>query len=321
MSQYTLVADVGATNARFALLLEGDAGLQEVKVLPCADYPSLPAAVQSYLASINTPGSLTAACIAIAGAVHLPVFELANNHWQVDKAQVNKSLAVDVLWVNDFTAQAWAMSKIAQADLLQIKQGQAVAAGNRLVIGPGTGLGVAGLVAHGEGWLPVMGEGGHVSLAPENQLQSDILAYMWRQHKHVSVERLLSGSGIMNLYAAVAHVQGLTPHLSHPAQVLKLAQLPLPDPLAAQALAQFCAMLGHAVGNAALLYGAVGGVYLTGGILPRMTGFLKESEFVHSFTEKGRLKSYLQEIPIYLCQAEQPGLQGAAIALQQSLRS
>jgi glucokinase len=199
-----------------------------------------------------------------------------------------------------------------------VKQGQAVLEGNRLVMGPGTGLGVAGLVAHNKGWLPVMGEGGHVGFAPTGKLHVEILAYMWKNFQHVSAERFLSGSGMMDLYAAVAHVNCIEPSLSSPADILKQAQQATPDDLAYQTLCTFCDMLGNAVANGALMFGAVGGVYLTGGILPRMYGFLLASGFSHSFTTKGRTSSYLQQIPIYLCTAEQPGLQGAAIALQKT---
>jgi len=315
MPKYNLVADVGATNARFALTQVDLPDLQNIMVLPCADYPSLEAAVSAYLASTKAAGLISKACIAIAGTVHLPQFSLANNHWHVNKEKVNETLGIHALWVNDFTAQAWAMSKITTKDLLLVKQGQAVSQGNRLVMGPGTGIGVAGLIAHDSGWLPVMGEGGHVGFAPTNKLQLQVLEYMWREYEHVSTERLLSGSGMMDLYRAVAHIKSMEPSLSHPADILQQAQLVSPDELACQTLCIFCEMLGNAVANEALAFGAVGGVYLTGGILPRMQKFLLSSGFIQSFTNKGRTSAYLQQIPIYLCIAEQPGLQGAVIAL------
>jgi glucokinase len=315
MPNYNLVADVGATNARFALTQADLPDLQHIRVLPCADYPSLEAAVSAYLASTKAAGLISKACIAIAGTVHLPQFSLANNHWHVNKEKVNETLGVQALWVNDFTAQAWAMSKITTKDLFLVKQGQAVSQGNRLVMGPGTGIGVAGLIAHNSGWLPVMGEGGHVGFAPTNKLQMQVLEFMWGKYEHVSTERLLSGSGMMDLYHAVAHIKSIPPSLSSPADILQQAQLASPDELAYQTLRTFCEMLGNAVANEALAFGAVGGVYLTGGILPRMQQFLLSSDFVQSFTNKGRTSAYLQQIPIYLCIAEQPGLQGAVIAL------
>lgn len=320
MPDYNLVADVGATNARFALTQADVPDLLDIKILPCADYPSLEAAVSAYLSSTNATGLISKACIAIAGTVHLPQFSLANNHWRVNKAKVDGALGVQALWVNDFTAQAWAMSKTATADLCLVKQGQAVAKGNRLVMGPGTGIGVAGLVAHDHVWLPVMGEGGHVGFAPTNKLQVQVLEYMWGKYEHVSTERLLSGSGMMDLYHAVAHIKSMPPSLSSPADILQQAQLASPDELAYQTLRTFCEMLGNAVANEALAFGAVGGVYLTGGILPRMQKFLLSSDFIQSFTNKGRTSTYLQQIPIYLCIAEQPGLNGAVIALDHESR-
>jgi len=319
MCQYSLVADVGATNARFALVTDmGE--LHKIAIFPCADYPNLESAMLAYLVQENAQTLVRAACIAIAGTVHQPIFKLANNHWQVNKAHVHATLGFEVVWVNDFTAQAWAMSQISPSDLVTIKPGADVSRGNRLVMGPGTGLGVAGLVAHGDSWLPVMGEGGHVGFAPGNAEHSEILSYMWQQREHVSAERLLSGSGLMGLYAAVAHVSGQPENLTDVATLVQRAQSATPDPLALQTLSVFCSMLGHCVANAALLYGAVGGVYLTGGILPRIQEFLMASDFTQHFTNKGRLSSYLKDIPIYLCKAEQPGLQGAAIALEQTLR-
>ena len=320
MTKYDLVADVGATNARFALTQGRSPALVHIKVLACADYPSLEAAVSAYLASTGAAGLIIKACIAIAATVHLPEFSLANNHWCVNKAQVNAVLKVEALWINDFTAQAWAMSEITDDELLVVKQGQAEMWGNRLVMGPGTGLGVAGLIAYDKGWLPVMGEGGHVGFAPTNRLHAEILTYMWDNYGHVSTERLLSGSGMMDLYAAVAHVNATHPRLTNPTDVLHQAQLSTPDDLAHQTLCLFCDMLGNAVANGALMFGAVGGVYLTGGILPRMYDFLLASEFGHSFTNKGRTSPYLHQIPIYLCTAEQPGLQGASIALKHESR-
>lgn len=320
MPKYNLVADVGATNARFALTLSNSLGLIHIKVLACADYPSLETAMCAYLESISAQGLIANACIAIAGTVHLPEFALANNHWSVNKARVNAALKVQALWINDFAAQAWAMSKIGTEELLVVKQGQPEVWGNRLVMGPGTGLGVAGLIAHDGGWLPVMGEGGHVGFSPASKLHAKVLDHMWHTYGHVSAERLLSGSGMMNLYAAVAQVNGVQQNLTKPADVLQQAQALAPDDLAYQTLSLFCDMLGNAVADAALMFGAVGGVYLTGGILPRMHDFLLASEFGVSFANKGRASSYLSQIPIYLCTALQPGLQGAAIALQHESR-
>jgi glucokinase len=320
MPDYNLVADVGATNARFALTQGRAKDLLHIKVLPCVDYPSLEAAMTAYLVSTGALGLIVKACIAIAGTVHLARFSLANNHWIVDKTQVNDVLKVEALWVNDFAAQAWAMSQITPVDLLLVKQGQAIERGNRLVMGPGTGIGVAGLVAHDNGWLPVMGEGGHVGVAPTNVFQSQILEYMWQDYDHVSTERLLSGSGMVDLYRAVAHVNAMQASLNSPEDILNQAQLPSPDELAYKTLCVFCDMLGNAVANEALTFGAVGGVYLTGGILPRMQKFLLASNFGSSFTNKGRKSNYLQQIPIYLCIAQQPGLKGAVIALDHESR-
>lgn len=319
MSEYNLVADVGATNARFALTQGLAHDLLHIEILPCADYESIEAAALTYLKNHDKLGVIANVCIAIAGTVHLDQFQLANNHWFVDKAKVNQALDAEVLWINDFTAQAWAMSRIEPDQLLTVKEGQPVERGNRLVMGPGTGMGVAGLVAHDNGWLPVMGEGGHVSVSATNVVQAQILEFMLHQFDHVSVERLLSGSGMMNLYNAMAHIRGAAQTLQTPAEVVANALKDEPDALAHETLSVFCDMVANAVANNALTLGAVGGVYLTGGILPRMKKFLLESDFNSIFVNKGRTSAFLKNIPIYLCTAEQPGLQGSVIALHDQL--
>ena len=315
ITHFHLVADVGATNARFALVDPGTSKLQHLQIFACADYSGLASAIAAYLQLFpNT--NIHKACIAIAGATHLPEFKMANNHWLVNKSEVANTLGFVPLFVNDFAAQALAMTNIPSTQLLSLKPGVAVSKGNRLVMGPGTGLGVAGLVSSQQGWLPIVGEGGHMGLAPSTALEVAVLQCLQKRFGHVSTERVMCGSGLLYLYQALAQINGQPSPLKDAAAIIKQAQTePNVDILALQTLQVFCGLLGQAAANAALLMGSVGGVYLSGGILPRMQSFLLGSSFAERFIDKGRLSNYLESIPVYLCTAEQPGLMGATLAL------
>jgi glucokinase len=315
MTHVNIIADIGATNARFALLEVGQTGLMLPHTLAAADYANLTEAVAAYVEMVGV-AHVSGACIAIAGPVHKPVFTLANNHWQVNKHEVEKLLRCQVLWLNDFAAQAWGVTALVPAQQMIVKSGTAVSDGNRLVVGPGSGLGVAGLVRHKATWVPVIGEGGHVSFAPGSDQQAAVLNYLQTKYEHVSIERVASGSGIPVLYQALAHVSGQVAMFDSAAQISRAAEEG--DALAQQTMQMFFAILGQGVASAVLQMGALGGVYLVGGILPKLLEQLKNSEFEMAFSQRGRLRNYLEDIPISLSLDQQLGLKGAAIALQNS---
>jgi glucokinase len=183
------------------------------------------------------------------------------------------------------------------------------------MLGPGTGLGVGGLVRPQRNPVAVVTEGGHVDFAPTNELEIEILRYLWRDHAHVSVERLLSGMGLTNLHQAIATIRDRPAAALTPAQITTAA-LEGGDPLCLEVLNSFCAMLGSVAGNTALTLGAQGGVYITGGIIPRILAFFADSPFRERFEAKGRFRDYLAAIPTYVVTAEQPGLLGAAAVLR-----
>lgn len=313
MSEPYLIADIGATNARFALL----ADLHEGKItsqcnLPANDFANLTEAVQAYLSLFSNP-KITGACIAIAGPVHKPIFTLANNHWQVCKAELEDMLDCHVLWINDFEAQAWGVTDLATNQQHIVKSGTAKLDGNRLIVGPGSGLGVAGLVVNCGCWVPVIGEGGHASFAPMNQREIDVLSYLLKKYEHVSVERVASGSGIPVLYEALAELSGSVAKYKQAVDVVNAAKQGCK--LAEETVQMFFSILGQAVGSSALVMGATGGVFLVGGILPKLQEQLENSEFVSRFTRRERFRSYLEDIPIILSIDPDLGLKGAAIAL------
>lgn len=309
-----LLADIGGTNARFALS-DGHA-IHQVKVLPTSQFEGIEQAIHYYLNSLKHP-TINAASIAIAAPVDKDQFSMSNNHWVIDKTALAQALSFAITWCNDFEAQALAVTKLQSDQLVSVKPGIAKEGGNCLVIGPGTGLGVAGLVATSNGWQPIIGEGGHAGFSPANKFDQQILAVLLDRFDHVCVEKVLSGTGIIWLYKAVAEVRGEKATLLTSEEVTKAAFNKIEtDQLAVITMAVFFRQLGHAVANAALTLGATGGVYLTGGLLPKFQQELIDSEFVAGFCNSLTMKEYLVDIPVYLNANEMTGLLGAAVKLQ-----
>ncbi len=313
MSKQYLIADIGATNARFALLDDLQSGvLQKQRTLPAKDHADMTEAVQAYLAMVGKP-SISAACLAIAGPVHEAEFNLANNHWLVNKRAVEAVLGCEALWLNDFAVQAWGVTQLDPKQQKIIKSGTVKLGGNRLVIGPGSGLGVAGLVVADGRWVVVTGEGGHASFAPSNAQEIAVLSHLLKQYEHVSVERVASGSGIPVLYQALAELAGAEVRYHQADKIAEAAEQG--GALAQQAMTMFFAILGQAVASAALVMGATSGVYLVGGILPKLQEQLDKSDFVARFARRERFRSYLEDVPVILSLDPDLGLKGAAIAL------
>ena len=311
-----LVADIGGTNARFALLRDGRPDPASIRSLRGDDYASLEAAVRAYLSGFPG-GQVTEAAIAIANPITGDQVRMTNRDWSFSIEGMRQSLGLDrLLMLNDFAALAWSLPSLAPAELRQVGGGTAVDAAPRALIGPGTGLGVSGLVPiPGGGWVPLQTEGGHVNFSPRTEREADILRLVWRQHRHVSVERLVSGMGMGNLYAAIAELEGRPDQLPPPPAEITRRGLEDGDVLCREVLSTFCSMLGTAAGNLALTLGARGGVYVCGGIVPRLGDFFDASPFREAFESKGRFEAYLSPIPVYVMTAEYAALSGAARAL------
>ena len=317
-----LLADIGGTNARFAI--ETAPGqLSAVKVLPCAAYASLEAAMQHYL---QDEASLAAgaqevrhAGIAIANPVHGDQIRMTNHHWEFSVSAVRAHFGLERLHVvNDFTALALSLPHLQAHQYFQVGGYQPLADSAIGLLGAGTGLGVSGLIPCGERWLPLHSEGGHASFTPGNAKEAAILDVVWREFPHVSAERLLSGPGLSLMYRALAELQkkSVTP-LEPPAILLRGLQGECA--ICTEVLSTFCEMLGTIVANLALTLGARKGIYIGGGIVPRLGDFFQHSGFRARFEDKGRFQDYLAAIPVYVITEAYPALIGlSALHRQQS---
>ncbi len=311
-----LVADVGGTNARFAWQPAAGAPLERIRGLAAAEFPSLEQAMRRYLELEGLPVP-AAAAVAIANPVNGDAISMTNHHWSFSVAALREGIGFGRLVVlNDFTALAMALPLLEPGELRQVGGGRAVSGGPMAVLGPGTGLGVSGLLPSGDGrFLPLSGEGGHVTLGPLDRREASVVEHLRERFGHASAERALSGPGLENLYAAVCETTGRTPAGLDAAEVSRRA-LSGEDTACAEALRMFCSLLGNVAGNLALTLGATGGVYIGGGIVPRLGRVFDASPFRSSFEAKGRFGSYLSAIPVFVIDAAtSPSLRGSALAL------
>jgi glucokinase len=316
-----LLGDVGGTNARWAWQPGPGAALERVHVLPCSKFGAIDACIEQYLQLESLPPPRNAA-FGIATAVTGDQVQMTNHAWRFSIAALRARLGVDRLLVlNDFEALAHALPALGDGDSRAVGAGVAAADANKAVIGAGTGLGTAGLVADGRGgWQPVVGEGGHATLAASTPREASLLAVLRERFGHASAERALSGPGLVNLYEALCLLDAALPAALEPAEVLTRAMVrgEAHDPRCGEALQHFAALLGSAAGNLALTLGARGGVYIGGGIVPRLGLHFDALPFRARFEEKGRFRSYLEAIPTRVITAEAPALLGAARALDQA---
>lgn len=313
-SALALVADIGGTNARFALV-EGEAGAPvRAMSYPCADYPTLEDAVRRYLDDVGQPRPSRAA-MAVATPLAGDRVQMTNHHWSFSVDATRARLELRELRVlNDFTALALSLPRLRPDELRRIGGGEAAAGTPLAVIGPGTGLGVSGLVPAGERLVPLQSEGGHVTYGAANRRETDLLAVIGRRYGgHVSAERLLSGPGLVNLYQAVLAVDRRVGDILTPAEITARGMADS-DPVCREVLDTFCSMLGTAAGNLVLTLGARGGVYIGGGIVPKLIEAFARSPFRDSFEHRGRFSRYLAEVPSYVIMADHPALVGAAAA-------
>lgn len=305
-----LVGDIGATNARFALA-DGNGILSLGAELLCRDHPTLASAVEAYLAR-SSGTRPREAVIAVATSPQGDSVSFTNNSWSFSISELARELGLTHLRViNDFHANALALPRLAASDLTKVGGGTAVDGAPLGVIGPGSGLGVAATLRVGNGFEVIAGEGGHVTLAAADDRESAVLTALRRRFGHVSAERVLSGPGIVNIYRALHEIDGSTPG-QQSAEDITAAGVASCDAHAAEAVAMFCAMLGTAAGNLALTIGAHGGVYIAGGIVPKLGGAFARSPFRERFEDKGRFRDYLARIPTFVIMRHHAALIGAA---------
>lgn len=311
-----LIGDIGATTARFALV-EPDGRTTAARAYALTDYASLPDAIDAYLTEESPPRRPVRAVLAVAAPVTGDQVTLTNHPWTFSVDALRQQFGLGRLRViNDFAADAAAVPHLGETDRLQIGGGAPVKNAPIGVIGPGTGLGVSALIPSANRVLTIAGEGGHVTMTPATAQESAILDLMRKRYDHVSAERLLSGPGLINLYNAYCELMK-TPAASYTADQIASPSVWETDPPTREATSMFCAMLGTVAGNLALTLGARGGIYIAGGIVPRMALFFAHSEFRSRFEAKGRLRGYLAAIPTYIIVRPLPGLLGAAALLNE----
>ena len=314
-----LVGDVGGTNARFALL--GAQGLSDIRVLACAEHATFADALRSYLAAVGAT-EVRHVAIGIANPVYGDHIRMTNHHWAFSIAQTRAELGLETFLVlNDFAVLARALPELPANELVQVGGGSAVAGSPRGLLGAGTGLGVSGLIATGTGgWVPLAGEGGHVSFAPYDEREIEVWRLAHARFGHVSAERLLSGAGLAFLHHALGCIAGQTPPERSAADITRLA-LDDSDALCRDTVTLFCSLLGTVAADLAITLGARGGVYIGGGIVPKLGEFFVRSPFRQRFEDKGRTSPYLRDIPVWVIHSPWPALLGAAAALHQVLQA
>jgi glucokinase len=317
-----LLADIGGTNARFALeTAPGHFSL--IQVLPCAAYPTLADALKAYLAGADVQAACAAplrhAALAIANPITGDFVRMTNHHWEFSIEALRLECGFATLVVaNDFTALARALPHLAPEQKVQIGGGAAVPDTPLGLVGAGTGLGVSGLIPCKSSWTALLSEGGHVTFSPANETEVAVLRFAWRQFDHVSAERFLSGDGIELLYRAIADHQGEAAEALDAPAISRRA-LAGDCPLCEAAIDMFCGMLGTVAGNLAITLGAQGGIYIGGGIVPRLGERFARSSFRARFEQKGRFVHYLAQVPTFVITAEYPAFLGVSAILAEKL--
>ncbi|NIL92861.1 MAG: glucokinase [Woeseiaceae bacterium] len=313
-----LIADIGGTNARFALADAKAPGFSREQTLQCADFPSVEGAIQHYLKQVRAAAP-SVICLAAAGPVVDQHISVTNNHWALAVDDLSDAFSTDaVRLMNDFEAIAYSIPALSGDDCLAVglpdpeplPEGDFTVA----IVGPGTGLGSVGLRRYNDALIPIASEASHGGFAPETRVQLDVLVALREQFDRVSSERVVSGSGLENIFWALGQIHGdKLPKLSAP-QIFAAAGKS--DEHAAEAVALFFEVLGQFAGDFALAISANDGVYIGGGIVRRYPEMFANSRFRSGFEGKGRHRSILERIPTQLIMHPQPGLLGASCVAQ-----
>jgi len=314
MTDAYLVADIGGTNARFAIA-RGSARtgfkLEQTRRLRNEDFEHLRDAAQAYLQSCDGPLP-SVACLAVAAPVTPGKFRLTNSAWKLDPDALPGELGLDsLIAVNDFAAQARGAPLCPPDDQRVLNAGQPVKEAPIAVLGPGTGLGLGLLIPHGDAVRVIPTEGGHAGFAPRTEEEIAVGKFIADEYGYVSWERLISGRGLVNIHRALCAIDGVTWPGSRPEHITAEA-LADPNSLARRAVMLFCDALGAYAGDVAVMTGARGGLYLAGGILPKMLPLLEESRFEARRVRRGPMTRYVEAIPVTLILSDAAALMGAA---------
>lgn len=308
-----LVGDVGGTNARFAVarMVDGRPVLEHHESFPAERHPTFLEGVRAFIDGCEVKPS--GGVIAVAGPVTDGAIDLTNSPWRVSEAELGTLGLQPVRLINDFEALAWG-APVVPDDQLESLGGPAKGDEDAAiaVLGPGTGFGVSALVrdAHGQ-QMAMPSEGGHACFAPGDAVEDEILRILRRRYDRVSIERLICGPGLLNMHRALAEIEGRETHIDDPAEITREALEEANSPCG-HTLARFCAILGAVAGDIALTTGARGGVYIAGGIVPRILPFIKASPFRERFERKGRFADYMAAIPTKVIMHKHAALLGSA---------
>jgi glucokinase len=309
-SDSALLADIGATNARFALLAGSALAVSETYAV--ADYSSPVEAGQAFLAGPAAGHQPQRALIAAAGPVDGGRVVLTNANWIVDPERIARGLHMrDVQVLNDFEALGWSLPAMRPENLVTLGMPYGGEKGTMAVMGPGTGFGLAAMVCGGPDEIVLVTEGGHATLSSENRREDAVITALRHQLHHVSVESVLSGPGLIQLYQAIARTDGRAVPPRDNSEIIEHA-LAGDCTVSRETLELFCAFLGSVAGNVALTLGARAGVFIAGGIAPRFTDFLQQSAFRERFEAKGRMSGYLSRIPTAVIIHQTPAFIGLA---------
>lgn len=317
---YAIVADIGGTNARFSRVELGSLALDNVAVYPCAEFATLADALIHYQQQQGLT-DIKHVAIAIACPVTSDQISMTNFHWRFSVKAMQQQLGLEALQVmNDFTAVAMSLPALTAEQKVKVGSGEVQHGKPMAVLGAGTGLGVAHLLPVNDQFIPLPGEGGHVDWAAQTEQEWFIQQMLAKEYGHVSPERLLSGPGLEAIYKALALYRQ---QVAAPLSAAEIAKQALTGEctLARDTVLQFFASLGSVAGDLSLTLSTFGGVYIAGGIAPKLLPLLADSEFRARFEAKGRFSAFNRQIATYVVTAEQPGLVGAAVYLKQFLAS
>lgn len=314
--EINIIADIGGTNMRVAQI-DDQGNIINIVIYACAEHESLANILANFIGLHDLTENNINACLAIASPVDKDLIEMTNLPWKFSQQRLKHELKLQQLvLINDFTAIAHSIPLLSDDQKVQIGMGNVIANKPISICGPGTGLGVANLIALNHGWFALSGEGGHTDFAPIDQQEIAILNFLKTKYARVSYEQLLSGLGLEQIYQALSVInQGHELRLS--AKNITEKALNKSCNLCVETLAQFCRVLGSFAGNLALMLDSSGGVYIAGGIVPRFIDFIDNSDFRARFEAKGRLSRLNQSIATFVVTEEQPGLIGAAAYLKQ----
>ena len=304
-----LMADIGATNTRCALLDEKGREVAP-EVFDNADFTGVEGVLAVYLDHRRTTDRPKRAALAVAAPILGDEVQMINIAWRFSQTELKAKLDFQRLQVvNDFTAVAWGLAQLGPADTEKIGGGESVPRCTLATLGPGSGLGVSALVPTTDGWAVMTGEGGHVTMPAATREEQDVIGLLRERFAgHCSAERVLSGPGLVNLYVALAELAGRGQPTVTPADVTNLAKQG--EPTARKTLGMFFAMLGTVAADLAVTAGARGGVFIAGGIVPRLLEPLRKSEFRARFEAKGRYRDYVAAIPTYVITTPLPAFRG-----------